>query len=97
MERLPRSVRLFSEYGAESPIWTTDGDIPPEDIGLSARLSVDLRAWQNHFEKHFHHETGWDSHASRDWYADQVEPLRKALEKELGDGVQLTVSLWPLQ
>lgn len=96
-ECMPQSVKLMSEYGAESPIWTSDGMVSPEDVGLSAPLSADLLEWQDHFERHFHHDTGWNSEPSREWYAEEAERLSQAVARELGNAVELIVSLWPLK
>jgi hypothetical protein len=92
----PTRIRLMSEYSAESPLWGHGGVQFPEDLGLSADLGSRLLAWEDHFERHFDHELGWDSLESRKWYGDHVDELVRDLQQELGPDVELVVDLWPL-
>ncbi len=86
----------MSDYWAESPLWGPGGVQHPEVLGLSAELCSRLLAWEDHFERHFDHELGWDSLESRKWYSDQVDELIRGLRRELGPDVELMVDLWPL-
>ena len=86
----------MSEYGAETPLWSTDDTLLPEELGLSAGLVAALHEWQGHFEAHFHHETGWDASSSQEWYGASATELVDALKGELPDGTRLDVDLWPL-
>jgi hypothetical protein len=86
----------MSEYMAESPLWSTDDMLLPEELRLSPNLVTALNEWQSHFEAHFHHETGWDSATSREWYRVRAPGLVDALNKELPAGSQVDVNLWPL-
>jgi hypothetical protein len=92
----PRRVRLMSDYWAGSPLWGPGGVQYPEDLGLSADLGSRLLAWEDHFERHFDHERGWDSLESRKRYGDNVDDLVRDLRRELGPDVELVVDLWPL-
>ena len=86
----------MSDYMAESPLWSTDDMLLPEELGLSADLVAAINEWQSHFEAHFHHETGWDASSSQEWYRASASELVDALKEELPSGTRVDVNLWPL-
>jgi hypothetical protein len=83
MNRARPLARLMCDYCAEWPLWL--GDMRnPEDLALTDGLVVDVKAWQHHFDAHFHWERGWDTEAGKDWHADEGRRLARALEAEIG-------------
>ena len=87
----------MSDYLAESPLWSTDDMLLPENLGLSLPLVAAINDWQRHFETHFDHETGWDSRSNQEWYRASASELEDALAEELPVGTHVDVDLWPLK
>ncbi len=40
-------LRLFPDYGAESPVWSQEGLVPFSELQISDALRADLIAWRN--------------------------------------------------
>jgi len=62
-----RALRVFPDY-TEWPLWESSTDwrdspytMEPSDYGLSADVTALLRAWQDVWDRHFRHDSGWDS------------------------------------
>lgn len=89
------TLKLMSDYGAESPLWSADGMVSPADLGLSPDLDRALVAWQEQFELHFDPDDGWDSTERKDRYAREAQELLAALRDELGATYHIALDLWP--
>ena len=76
-------VRIFSDYMAEYPLWTAEGLVWAEDLGLSIELAAALRALQEHFAKHVHWSRGWDREEHKRWYDEEAERLQARVQNEL--------------
>src|SRR5687768_1625290 len=91
-----RSVRLMSDYGVGWPLWSSDGVVSPAVLGISEGLVARLYAWQDFFERRFHHEHGWRSPDDADGYAREGEELRRLLTAEIGSRDSIVLDLWPV-
>ena len=98
VERPGHQLRLMSDYMCVVPLWGAGGCLgnPAATLGVSAKLSDDLLAWQEHFEKHFHHDTGWDHHDQAVAYADEGRRLLARLRREL-PSYDIQIDLWPVE
>ena len=91
VNRVPPLARLSCDYHAEWPLWLDNGG-DPDGLGLTDGLATDIKAWQHHFDAHFHWEHGWDTTTSRDWHADNGRRLARSLEAEIGHNFRIELS-----
>ena len=80
------TVRLVPEYGHPWPLWL-EGSEPynatPEDLGLSAELTAELRAWYDEWFAYRDPFTGWmEGHDAGPWNRKRVE-LRDRVAREV--------------
>lgn len=85
----------MSDYCCVWPLWRTDGPMDSRSLGLSGELDRDLRAWQEHFERLFRHDTGWSSPAAARAYEQSGRALLRRLSTELPDHY-IELDLWPV-
>ena len=85
----PVALRVMAEWGEQDPAWDGDPDHPGPveltDLGVSAELVQQLRAWNERFNALAWSECCWpDDEQERAW---QEEGLRLAyqLQNELSD------------
>ncbi|MFG1611058.1 hypothetical protein [Actinoplanes sp. NPDC049265] len=88
-------IRLMSEYGADWPLFGDEGETDPTLLGVSAELATRLRAWQEHFERHFHHEHGWRAPEHATAYTEEGLLLHRLLTAEIGRRADVELILWP--
>jgi hypothetical protein len=87
----------MSDYSCGYPLWTAEGAVTPDELGLSHELAEALLEWQDLFDGHFHYERLWDGPAHAGRYAERAEPLACRLRHELGDNWVVVVDLWPVR
>lgn len=90
----PTHVRLMNEYSVSWPLWTAEGPADRDEIPVSPALTARLCRWAEHFERHFHWETGWDDQARSAPHGAEAEALRTLLEAELGSDYAVSLELW---
>lgn len=90
----PTPVRLMNEYSISWPLWTPEGPADRDEIPVSPVLAARLCRWAEHFEQHYHWETGWDDPSRSAPHATEAETLRGLLDAELGQGWTVTLELW---
>ena len=56
----------------------------PDGLALTDGLVAALKAWQCHFDEHFHWQHGWDAETSEGWHTDEGRRLARSLEAEIG-------------
>jgi hypothetical protein len=88
----------MSDYMCVVPLWGAVGCLgnPAATLGVSGKLSDDLLAWQEHFEKHFRYDTGWDHRDQAVAYADEGRKLVARLRSEL-PSYDIQIDLWPVE
>ncbi|MEH0986267.1 hypothetical protein [Micromonospora sp. CPCC 205556] len=91
-----RHLRLMSDYGAGWPLWDAQGAVDPSAFDISPALTRRLQAWQEHFEEHFHYDTGWQSTEDAAVYAEEGKTLRRLLAIEIGWRADVELDLWPI-
>jgi hypothetical protein len=92
-----RSLKLASDYAADTPIWVDGGLLRNLDqLGIDKQLQADLIAWQLLFEEHFRPTLAWDGPEPRAQYAEQGPVLLNRLRIALPD-VGIEIDLWPLE
>jgi hypothetical protein len=84
-------VRLMNDYGAEVPLFSSDGA-----VSVSGELDLRLRAWQEHFEQQFQYERGWRATSEAAAHAAEGAALRRLLEAEIGRWADVELDLWPV-
>ncbi|EOM76180.1 hypothetical protein [Rhodococcus rhodnii] len=94
---------MFPDYGHDWPLWensTPTGDAgyatEPDIYGLSAPLTVDMASWHNFWERHFHHERGWDCDESREKWRVDGDDILARLRVEVADFADVKYEPWPL-
>lgn len=90
----PTPVRLMNEYSVSWPLWTAEGPADRDEIPVSPALAARLCRWAEHFDRHYHWETGWDDPARSAPHAAEAETLRGLLEAELGADYAVALELW---
>ena len=86
-------LRLAADFGA-SPLWTTEGNIPIDDLPLSPRLSAELHRWADEFDA----TTPKGAKMRRsgclpcDW-TERGRRLARQLQAELGDAFVVVADL----
>jgi hypothetical protein len=85
-------VKFSPDYSGDLPLWGLDWQNP----GLSRELLMRLVEWQDTFDRHFDAFSGWDSDDVKSQWASEAEGLAEEVRRELGPGVSVEVSLWPL-
>jgi len=95
-EPLPPVVTLEPEYGAELPLGG-EGVLAWQRTKFSPQLLDRLAAWQEDFERGFHHDTGWRSQQVRNQWAEEAKELEAEVRAELGTRAELVVNPWPLR
>jgi predicted dienelactone hydrolase len=73
-------LRLFPDYGGDSPVWSSAGRVPLDELRISVELVVALRAWQRENE---------ESGGSEEEYEAEGHRLAEWLERETGVNVVL--------
>lgn len=86
----------MSDYGVGRPLWDDHGATAPSAFDVPVELAARLRAWQDHFEEHFHFENGWRSAQDATVYVEQGKELQRLLTKELGRSACVELDLWPV-
>jgi hypothetical protein len=90
-------LRLFSDYGAEWPLWSDEeGMVDPAAHGVPAELCADLRAWQDRFDADFDPDAGWRDASAEQNYARTATDLLRRLQLQLAPDVAVSLDLWPL-
>ena len=72
----------MAEYSAP-PLWTRDGPVTPEDLGLSPGLSTRIRAWAHEWQ------FGGGEESSDEEFAARGERLAAEVQQEVGPGVHV--------
>ncbi|GAA1733877.1 hypothetical protein GCM10009710_13220 [Aeromicrobium alkaliterrae] len=96
-----RVVRVFPEYGRDWPLWERV-DSPagyvttPDTYGLSDDLTGAIAAWNDYWERHFAHDTGWDHPDHRDQWRRDGDRVVASLRTELWGIATVRYEPWPL-
>ncbi|MCX5042530.1 hypothetical protein OG921_05020 [Aldersonia sp. NBC_00410] len=88
-------LRLMNDYCCIWPLWDSLGGTDGKHLGLTEELEHDIRKWQEHFEAHFHYETGWSSAQTAAEYERRGRDLLPRLSAELPDHF-VELDLWPV-
>jgi hypothetical protein len=87
MTNVRERLRLFPDYGAETPIWSKYGMVSFDQLGISESLRAALVDWQNEGLDPAHLRAG---RSEDDWEADG-RVLAQRLSEETGAPVDLDV------
>lgn len=86
-----RTIRLAPDYGRRYPLWETSTETwdvgtatDPQTYCLSSALAASLAAWQQTWEREFHHERDSDPEVAARWHA-EGEELARLLAAEVAD------------
>lgn len=95
-----RSATVASDYLCGWPLWLDGGGVAgdwfAEEQGLSPGLRRDLVTVQALFDERFDSGSGWRGVGDDSRYAAQMVDVFLRLGRELGDGWDLTLDLWPV-
>lgn len=86
----PRSLRLYPDYGSDSPVWSSDGRVALPQLHISAALADALRAWQVEGLEG-QGDPGQDEEKSEEEYAREGQRLADWLSRETGFDVTLDI------
>ncbi|MFC4241804.1 hypothetical protein ACFOYW_00340 [Gryllotalpicola reticulitermitis] len=89
-----REIRFFPDWGHRWPLWGSalldELTLSPSELGLSAELAADLRAWWDFWDSHLDPDpplpatAGWDDDLNRRVWLLAGASLQARLAAELG-------------
>jgi hypothetical protein len=99
-----RVIRLFPDYSRDWPLWedsTPTLDVgyttTPADYDLSAALASEMATWNTFWERHFHHDGGWDTDESREQWRLDGERIASRLRAEVASYADVQYEPWPIE
>ncbi|MCI0159158.1 hypothetical protein KNO15_20845 [Leifsonia shinshuensis] len=86
-----REVWMWNEWGHAWPLWSADGPLAPDDLGISVALADELKEWHEAWEGLQAGSVRWADPRAQVHWEDVGEGLLERLRAEL-DGLAAVVS-----